>query len=295
MKIYLSSGGVGLEVSCENDLANALTEFAFLKQYVPDLDVSLEETKSILATLEVTEGPYSFDYENNNYKISAKVGSNLSLHDLVTLIDHVFERERQLKGVYCLHGSASSFNGKGVWFMGPVSGLGKTTLNLSLCMDHGFKFIGDEKVLLDERINLSGGVKDITYNKEGLMSSLSVNFHNMTAQELGSKIQIEGSRIPLKLMILPVLVKGCSLMEEDMWDERKIAFHLFEELSRKIRGVSRRVNNFRLPVDSIDSLEISTSRSDIANLTASKISAYILKGSKELIEKRVVDIVKNLE
>lgn len=195
---------------------------------------------------------------------------------------------RQKEGVYCLHGAAVSYRGQGIWFMGPISGIGKTTLALNLCLKDNFKFISDEKILINYHLNIIGGIKRINYNKEFLKKSVHVGLNNKDEIQLGEILKIESGIVPLSLGIVPIIIPNSQNVEIDQWGKVKIDFHVYEELSRKIRGISRRVNNYTTPVDSVGNVIIAQKRSTVSKNISNKIPFYIIKGTETQILKQIM-------
>jgi hypothetical protein len=197
-----------------------------------------------------------------------------------------------MKGVYCLHGSAVSIGGKGVLLMGSVSGLGKTSLAVSLCLLGHAKFIGDEKILINQNGEIISGLKNLTFNKEVLNKFLPSELNGLTSDELGRIIRLEEENIPLHLVVTPILFNDSLKLETDKWDSAKASFHFYEELSRKIRGISRRVNHYTTTVASVDDQVVADSRSSFCTDITSKIDFWLMKGSQESVVKKILSIIK---
>lgn len=291
MTLYFRSAGATLKINVSEELGKVLVGLKFAFDYIPDLTISTEDV-AFDGQIDLVDGdPFFFGFDGVLGQIRFILDKNLGIKDLVTLLEYCLEYQRQKKGIYCLHGSAVSLNGKGVWFMGPVSGLGKTTVALSMCLEGSGKLIGDEKILLDTNLGLTGGVKNINYNKEALIKSLPVNFDNKDREEVSEHIKMETESVPLKAIVLPVIFKDAGSLEVEKWEKDKASFHIYEEMSRKIRGVSRRINNSTLPIPSIDTMEVSIKRSDLVNIISESVPVYFLKGNKKDILEKVREIV----
>lgn len=291
MNIYFRSAGATLKINVNDEIGKELLILKFAFDYIPDLSIVTEEV-AFDGQVDLIEGnPFFFGFDGSIGKIKFDIDKNLGIKDLVTLLEYCLEYLRQMKGVYCLHGSAVSINGKGVWFMGPVSGLGKTTVALNMCLEGGAKFIGDEKILLGSNIQIIGGVKNVNYNKEALVKSLPVDFDNKTSEDLSKFINMEGEPVPLEFIVLPLLFEGSGKIETEKWEINKASFHLYEEMSRKIRGGSRRIQNSTVPIPSIDTMEISVKRSDLANKIVDNVPIYFMKGNLEEIIKKILEVI----
>ncbi len=54
-------------------------------------------------------------------------------------------------------------------------------------------------------------------------------------------IQIEKGKVPINIVVQPTILPNADF-ELEHWDINKASFHFYEELSRKIRGTSKRSN-----------------------------------------------------
>lgn len=288
MELLINSGSVNLKIIASDEIANYLNNFKFTSDYIPALEF-ISKNDRYDGLMEIRdENDFSFNYLDTKATLCCNVGKNISYHDIVTLIDYVLEALRQKKEEYCIHGSAVSINGSGLYLMGPISGLGKTTIALDLCLSNNFSFIGDEKLIVNGNFQIVGGVKNINYNKEALKKSLPINLDNVEKTKLANKINIECNPVKLRAILLPIIMPECGGLEVEKWDQPKAAFHLYEEFSRKIRGISRRVNNFCIPIQSIDNDQISQLRSDFINRLSAEVPVYFLKGGKDKIKSEII-------
>jgi len=280
-----------LKIISSNELGEKILATKFFYDYIPGLVMSKAAMVSDGEVELYENSKFNFEFKDGVGEIHFSLGKNLSMMDLVTLIDYLLEYFRQKMGVYCLHGSAISIKGNGVWFMGPISGLGKTTLALNMCLRNDCKFIGDEKILLDKKGNLIEGIKNINYNKELLTKSVAVNFDGMVEKDIQNVLELEKNLVRLKLIILPILMRGAGFIEIDKWKIEKSSFHIYEQLSLKIRAVSRRLNNFVVPIQSIDNDELSQKRSDFANEIVKNVEVYMLKGDEKSVAQKILELV----
>ncbi|OGM26730.1 hypothetical protein A3D00_04740 [Candidatus Woesebacteria bacterium RIFCSPHIGHO2_02_FULL_38_9] len=281
--LIISSGGVNISISCSQSLYIMLIGSEFMRSYIPGVESLIEKIANSKFTLEITESPsVSFTFFGNTALLKGKVGENLSIEDIVTVIDYCLEYLRQKIGIYCVHGSAVNYKGLGILILGGVSGLGKTTLALNLCTEKKAAFIGDEKILL-QNDRLIGGVKRIVYNKQWLYKS--------TPKEKIKNMHIEDKETKLELVIQPNIFSKGKGIEIDLLDKLKANFHIYEEMSRKIRGVSRRISNFTYPLMSLDSYEISKKRSEYAKSLSENVPFYSIKGNINEVMNQIVDIL----
>jgi len=192
--------------------------------------------------------------------------------EIIAMAEHILERARQEKGTYCLHASSASFAGKGVLFMGAIPDIGKTSLAMR-SGEQGHRFISDEKTLLSG-LNIVGGINTIKMRKawqqkygRGLVSASSMYDTATTAQA--------------SAIVVPYIDNGKT--EVTVWPKDKAFWHLQEELSRKIRGVSRLTDNFQTLAPSLDTDLLARKRISYARHLAESIPVYAIRGTPEQI------------
>ncbi len=290
--MIISSGPANLLVICSADLENRLRTSTFLESYIPEAVISdnssVYDHRLVLYNSEIMYPEFNFGARESS--LTGQINRLISLMDIITVIDYCLEFIRETKSVYCLHGSAVAKDDKGVVFIGAVSGLGKTTAAIHLCYHHGFSFVGDEKILIDQNGCLIGGSKRIIFNKEFLSQSLDPAINNLPLHDLKQKIPICQTSPQLKLLIIPIVSTHSVGVESEKWTEAKTNFHLYEELTRKIRGVSRRIQNFSFPLPSLDTPQLAGYRSDFCRSVSSKIRAHYFKGNLQEVTQTIVNL-----
>jgi len=209
--------------------------------------------------------------------------------DIVTLIEFILEKIRQRNGEYCMHSSTVIINGRGIVIWGGATSMGKTCLALVLSKTKGAIFYSDEKTLINLKKNsIVGGVNSIYVSKQYLREKYgNINFHNIENIETW-----RNREFPISFMVYPYLeIKKSSSVEIENWSAEKFNWHLYEELSRKIRGTSRRIFNNSLPVLSIDDLSIAMTRSLEVKRYTSKINCYYMRGNGSSLSKNILKIL----
>jgi hypothetical protein len=249
----------------------------FLYEYIPDLIIeNLADNSASDFIIKLSRSNYnSFDIDDNI--ISIQCSDKCSVKDIITLLDYGLEYCRQSKEIYCLHGSAVVRDNLAIIFLGQVSGLGKTSIALELALNHGFSFLGDEKILL-KYVGNKFSIKStnrLKFNKSYLKDHLEVNEEGFI-QKFGD---ISKAWYELSLLIQPQICPSGELLY-DKFDSFKAEFHLYEEMTRKIRGCSRRVNDFTEPLLSIDTYKLSKKRSDFCKKLSSAVDSYHVVGDK---------------
>lgn len=278
MNLLIKSLDTTINVNCDDSAGNDILSSDFISKYIPSVDITVDEnTKSSFVLVVKDNNKLSFTLKDNQAFLDGIYKTDYNINDLVTVIDYCLEYKRQQEGIYTVSGSAVSKNGKGILILGSISGLGKTTLALNLCYSQGYKFIGDEKILLQEN-NIIGGIKTIQFNKAWLDVSIPKDFEQ--------KLSIEDKTTKISLIIQPSISKDSSSLEIEKWDILKTNFHLYEELTRKIRGISRRISNYNYPLVSIDTESISLLRSGFSSKISKSTDAYSIKGNlNDVLEK----------
>lgn len=296
--MIISSGSQKILIKAPRGLLGSIKASKFLFNYIPEVSIIAEEnenTAKLDFSLNINDSKERmfFKREENIFTFEGNLSDKVSLEDIITVIDYCFDFIRQKGGIYCVHGSSVSYKGKGVLFVGSVSGLGKTTLALSLCQNYKFLFIGDEKILINNKEEIIGGSKHISYNKEVLNESLNYDFNNKTEKEISEKIGFSDTPVPISLVVQPGVfpLKGVQFLEEDNWSSVKASFHFYEELTRKIRGISRRVAKYSYPLLSLDTDELAGERVTVANNVAGKVPFWLLKGDVDSVAKKIITLL----
>ena len=262
--MILRSGGAAVE------LLGYDNEHEFIHEYVPMAKLSGEMT-SIDAILNVHPGGrFSLELDYPQATICSD-----NDYEIIAFADYLLERARQERGTYCIHSAAAAKKGRGVVFFGSMPDLGKTCLAMEAA-EAGFDFISDEKTLLSGK-DIVGGVQYINLRKPwqtGYGSGL------IQASEIFTLTE----RAELSLFVYPT----CHV---ERWSEEKAFWHLQEELSRKIRGISRYVNNMSLLAPSLDTEQLSAQRIAYAREISRTIPFFHIRGSPEDIIRTIEDLL----
>ncbi len=297
-KFTICSSKTCINIHSDTKVKSELIKSGFLYQYIPEVNIPLDKkdknskTKYLLYIKKSKK--FYFKIKKQKLYLGYNFQPKKHINDLITLIDYFLEYIRQKEGIYCVHGSAISWKGKAILIIGPVSGLGKTSLAINLCSKHEYKFIGDEKILIDFNLFILGGIKQISFNKPQMSNYLEKKINLANKEKLEKYFLIEKKPAKLSLVIQPLVSKGGEL-EIEKWSPQKADFHFYEELSRKIRGTSRRIINFSVPLESIDSAKIAYHRSKFSKKVARNVQFYWIKGDISGILKKVNKLIKETE
>lgn len=267
----------------DNTLGEKILTSNFPYKYIPSLE--LKQVKQLdQYTIKINNSDsFSFEFSPDKTLLTVNTTIATSMEDIVTLVDYYLDYIRQLKDTYCIHGNAVTKNKKAALLIGGASGIGKSTVALELVEKFDYLLVGDEKVLIDSTPSVIGGISRIHPNKD-------IQSKNLGAKEIS--ISISKERSPIGLIIQPVTNKNGQLYIEK-WEPLKTDFHLYEELSRKIRGVSRRINNFSVPIMSFDDVIIAERRSIFCKQMAKDIYAYTVYGDPKDVANKINELIEN--
>lgn len=158
--------------------------------------------------------------------------------------------------------------------------MGKTSLAGKVARDFNGKFYADEKILIDlERGVMVGGVGTAYLKKDKKNSFTPINYNY-------------DRPIPITILAYAYLADTASKLQVEKWSGDKLEWHLYEELCRKIRATSRRLNNGSLPVMSIDTPRLAQKRIVAVRKLAQKVPSYYLLGNSDDLIKKIIKIVK---
>jgi hypothetical protein len=290
--LTLTSAGAEIQISAKPIYLDAIKENDFLFQYVPDLEIAKEATQSTSKLELVEKDDTNFMIREDNQFVLNFNPKWTSIKDIISIIDYCFDKIRQGLGVYNIHSSACCKNNRTVLLMGGASGLGKTSVCFNLCLEDNYQFVSDEKTLIKENMEVVGGVKRVKLSKRHLEENFPKELHDFDNSSNAIKFW-EGDST-LGLIVQPIVVPQGKLIV-NKWDILKSDWHLYEEMTRKIRGVSRRINNFELPVISLDSEDISKKRSKFAKVLASKVDCYDIYGDLKSVSSKINELMNSNE
>ncbi len=280
--VQVSSGGrrVILE-TIDFDVAEMVRKSEFLTRYVPNAEVNGSESHAgDCPRLSVERGDRVFKM---SYPTCVYHNDTIDEKDVVSVLEMLLERDRQEQGVYCLHSSAAEVDGKGIIFWGGTSGMGKTTLALSFDGIEGSSVYSDEKTLINAKtLEMMGGVNTAYITKGEISEKHGLGYLNLDRPD--------DSRIPLRFLIQPQVIPGADLLVEEMSAE-KTEWHMYEELTRKIRGTSRRLFGNTWPVQSIDTDGVAKKRSSDSARISRSVRSYFMRGDADAIRDEILKML----
>ncbi len=274
--ISIYSFSVGANIHGTESVINMIESSAFLNEYIPGFRFGKNESKNIRIEINSTNKENITLLESKDAAV-IHFRNEYTEKDIISLIELVLEFYRQKRGIFTIHGSACDYKGSGILIIGGASGIGKSTLAYKLSEETSdFKFIGDEKICVNNRGEIIGGIQKVGLNQKKYTgnSDKALSLWHGTASKISTIIQ-------------PLLCDDGKLDVYE-WNEARKKWHLYEEFSRKIRAVSRVAAGN--PIQSIDSDKIAMKRLNFIDylVSNSSIKAFTIQGD-------IVDVIKYLQ
>lgn len=264
-KIYFKSSSSIIKLIINEEDYNLIINDEFLYSYIPSLNIV--DSKTYDASIKIEKG--NTNNINFNYPEIIYQYEKFNSKDAISLIEYVFERTRQEKGIICIHGAGAIYKNKLIVSWGGTTGMGKTTLALEISKKGAF--YSDEKILID--LNNLKGVGRIS--RQYISNDYWRKIYNTNDKYLllgGNKKDYD-----IGLFIQPII---CDMFDYtfDVWDKDKFFWHLYEESSRKIRGTSRMFFDRTYPAVSLDTFSLAKSRLELIKKFTSSIKGVYYKG-----------------
>lgn len=248
---------------------SALIKEPFWNEFVPSFKNSKVSHPKL--TWLVKEA-ISFDYSIKNHTIETPIAM---IKRLVVVIEASFEKARQNKSIFTLHGSAISKNNQSVVFIGNVSGTGKTSM-ASYAANYGWKWIADDKFSICRGAVIGG------------TNSLLSDTKTRDAASQNTPVPID-KEYRIALICQPIVTNEIALTKHIMSRE-KAQWVLYDEVTRDIRQVNGIVHD-QLPVlDSMDNEKLARQRIKAVDSLARSIPVFFLRGPKQLILNEIISV-----
>lgn len=278
-EVFLKSASAIVKLNVDIEIFKQIMEDEFFYAYIPSVKV-IDYYEKYDATIYIQKNNVNsieVNYPDTYYKYNS-----LNTKDIITLIEFIFERARQEKGIFCIHGASSIVNDKAVICWGPATGMGKTTLALALSnVDN--HFYSDEKILIDmPKKKVVGRIKKIYISNDFWKEKFgNVRFYENDTSAFDKEYDIS-------MFVYPLICDNKRIVLEK-WNSNKFAWHLYEETSRKIRGTSRVFFNYSYPLASLDTFALSVTRLNMVKEFTDSTPSLYYKGNVD----NIVEFVKN--
>lgn len=277
-KIYFKSYTAIIKLIINEEEYNKIIGDDFLYSYIPSLVISSKENSD--AVIEISKGDnnqISFNYPKIIYQYT-----KFNSKDVISLIEYVFERAREEKGIICIHGAGAVYKNKLIVSWGGTTGMGKTTLALEIAKNGSF--YSDEKILIDlNNFCCVGRINRQYISNDYWRKKYKTKDKYLIFNEDNNKYDIA-------LFIQPII---CCMDNYvlDIWDKDKFFWHLYEESCRKIRGTSRMFFEGTYPAISLDTFSLSLKRLELIKKFTSTIKGVYYKGNTDKIINQLDNLI----
>lgn len=126
-EIYIKSSKAVVKVIAKETIISAIINDSFFYSYIPSVQVLNNVPKNIDAVIKVedtTENILNINYPDIYYGYK-----KLNIKDIISLIEFIFERARQEKGIICIHGAGAIVNHKLIACWGTATGMRKNNFS----------------------------------------------------------------------------------------------------------------------------------------------------------------------
>jgi len=268
--LALESCGVGVNIIGNEALVSKTVNDKLIKKIVtsPSIHIVNKNYPSVFVKLSkkfrLEEGyPKSIYYGNNT-------------NDIVSIAKHLLERKKQENGMYSIHGSAVSKEGKAIFLFG-WKDTGKSSTAINLVKNKGFKFVSDGQATINNNARIVGKIK--------LLEELSpyIKEHYKISENIKELKQDDQKERPKIIAFVYPQITNRNVTIR--WGKsKKSIFHMYELLSIEIRGIYNcYINGFRRPLSSLDTISLSVKRVALARKFAETIPIIQIKGNMHFI------------
>jgi hypothetical protein len=267
--IYLDSKGSVCKLVGTSRGIEKILEDDFTKHFIPDLKIHQGyKNPDVEIVANEIEVPTKISYPYATYQ------PNLPQRDVVSLCEYLLERNRQEKsGYYSLNSATASKKEDSVTFFAGATNSGKTSGMLDLIQNHGFNFYCDEHTLIDlGNRKIVGGSRSIATRKKILKKKL---FNEGEFQLRDSEEDDKNAR----LFIYPHLDHGLDNPIHYKFSPLDFHWLLSREFGGVIRGVVKFTDNFKYPLPSLDTQQLSETRTEKTQQFAESVPCYYFQGS----------------
>ena len=273
--LYFKSKGSVCKLHGDDKGIEDILKDEFTQHFIPDLRISIHRMDyDVKVDGKNINVPTCINYPEASYQVG------LPGRDIVSLCEYLLERSRQEKsGIYSLNSSTASKNGCAIIFFAGATNSGKTSSMLELVKNHGFNFYCDEHSLIDlSNKKIVGGSRSIATRKGILKDELSND------SEFYLK-DFDYASKNTSLFIYPHLDHGLKKSIHNQFSPLDFHWLLSKEFGGVIRGIVKFTDNFKYPLPSLDTQELSEERVKRTIKFTQDVPCYYFQGSlKQLAE-----------
>lgn len=279
VKIFSSSVS-SIYLDIEDEIWKRMIKMNIWENYIPSFSFKRakhgkNKLRIDLKILKKNKFRFKLEKDKVIYSNSFKIKEDF--WDIATLSEYLLEKNRQKRGIYCLHSSTAIVNQKAIIFFGGATGMGKTTFAKEIFKSLNGSLFFDEKTLID-------------FTSQKVIGGILTDWNPQNIKSL----KIPEKSYPIAFFIYPHIERqGRPVIKK--WNPQIFDWHLYEEVSRKIRGTSRRINNLSYPLLSLDTFQLSQKRVKLVETLTKNIDCFYLKGPVTEITKIIAKIYPKYE
>lgn len=303
-ELQIESANQVVRVSTNSDrLVKIIREDIAPRTIIPGMNLVSGRAPNFTLVVDSNSKKEGIDLDKKSRVLSIhhKPETTIPKYPLIYALFYTFNRAYQEAGIYPVHGSAISKNGKGVLVLGHED-YGKSRIALKLCLDYGFTLNGDETILMDNsRRVISGGqlvqmskdkinyyfpnkkIAKKEFNEERdkeILDSSYLGFFNLPGSEI--KHIFYGH-------VCPYAPRFVSVEEGDA--RRRF----FENVSENIRGHGYALLDIDSPYPSLDTTNLAKRRMAFVKdfIRGDKIKVYTVRDNLENICTKILGVFEN--
>ncbi|MES3005445.1 MAG: hypothetical protein V4664_00700 [Patescibacteria group bacterium] len=275
----------------DNIFFQSVKNSGFWKVYATDVEVVLNCVHPDVL-IEISLSIKDFSFTESVVFLPLK---RLTIEDVITVVDYIYERHRNSKGIYTVNSSSvvSTVNKKSVIFFGGSTGMGKTTLARFFSNTEHFSMYSDDKTLIDiPNLKLSDGSNYIHINKKSLEKEFGTKNSNYI--EFNNEKSDSDKDFNIALFVYGYCLDSENFKEVEIWDSKKFEWHLYESVTKRIRGTTRRIINGTIALPSLDTDILSEKRIRDVKYLCSKIPCIYIKENPKGVFDEVFGIISKI-
>ena len=271
---YVSSFSLVIKLSVVGSpkFHDKLLKASLWQEFVPGFKITKPTTPS--ETWHIFESnELRYDFEQRKVWIDSK-----NINRLVIILEADFERLRQQKSIYTLHGAVIAKSHYAVALIGNISGIGKTSL-ASYATDRGWSWVADDKFSING-LTVIGGTAALLNDKKTKDAA-----NHKAPQALWEPT-------PLRLICQPIVTNESELTVFSL-DNAKAEWTLYDEMTRDIRQVNGIVTPSSPAISSLDNIELEKLRRSAVSKLVLSIPLVHMRGPKGLMINEIQSIINS--
>ncbi len=197
-KVRFKPFGIELRVNAPEDLHSELLDKSAI--YLP-LGVSYNIATTQQIEINVERGAPRLEIENFKANLTSDSKNNSIVSDTLLIASRLLEKALNQNGIFSMHASGVSYNGKAVLILGPY-GSGKTTTAFNACMkNYTIRYVTGNRPFLKTSTNeiLYGMNSHASLQRSSLVSELGIRSDALASMHINKgddpSVTIQSSRV----------------------------------------------------------------------------------------------------